>query len=127
MERNQLSKSEWHIMELLWQRPHTLMELVGELSGTVGWSKSTVATMVRRMDAKGIITYEQRDNAKLFRPALTREEASLSESREMLDRAYHGSVGLLVNALFQAGELTQSDLDELYAVLEEARGERHDG
>ena len=45
-----LNQSEWQVMELLWQKPHTLMEMVSALSQSVGWSKSTVATMVRRME-----------------------------------------------------------------------------
>ena len=49
-----LSASEWQVMQQLWKRPHTLMELVAALEKTVGWSKSTVATMVRRMEEKGI-------------------------------------------------------------------------
>lgn len=50
-----LSHSEWKLMELLWFRPHTLMELVARLKETVGWSKSTVATMVRRLEDKGLM------------------------------------------------------------------------
>ena len=43
-----LSASEWQVMQQLWERPHTLSELVAVLEKKVGWSKSTVATMVRR-------------------------------------------------------------------------------
>ena len=50
-----VSQSEWKIMELIWQSPHTLMELVEKLAKSEGWAKSTVATMVRRMEGKGLI------------------------------------------------------------------------
>lgn len=126
MQKHQLSPSEWKIMELLWQQPHTLMELVAKLSDTVGWTKSTVATMVRRMDAKGLIVYDVQDRAKVFRPALAQEEAVLRETHALLDRAYRGSVGLLVSSLFHAGDLTQADVDELYAILDAAKEDAHD-
>lgn len=45
---------------------HTLMELVEILGKTVGWSKSTVATIVRRMEEKGIIRYEEQGRTQMF-------------------------------------------------------------
>ena len=120
MEKQQLSQSEWQIMQLLWVRPHTLMELVNALAATIGWSKSTVATMVRRMEAKGLIGYETEDRAKRFHPLLAQEEAAIRETHSLLSRAYRGSIGLLVSSLAHAGELTKDDIDELYAILKEA-------
>ena len=115
-----VSNGEWVIMELLWVQPHTLMELVAELHASVGWSKSTVATMVRRMNEKGIIRYTEQGRAKVFSPAVSREEVSLRETKNLLQRAYHGSIGLLVSTMVQENTLTPADIDELYQVLKEA-------
>jgi len=119
-----LTQSEWKLMELLWQSPHTLMELVAELGQTMLWTKSTVATMVRRMEAKGLIRYETEDRAKLFIPCVSREEASLKEAHSLLDKAYKGSIGLMVSSMIQQGSLTRQDIDELYAILQKAEEER---
>ena len=45
---------------------------------------------------------------------------SAAETDSLLQRAYHGSVGLLVNTLAQREALTQADIDELYAILRKA-------
>lgn len=123
MEKHLLSQSEWQIMQLLWVKPHTLMELVAKLSDSIGWSKSTVATMVRRMEAKGLITYDTLDRAKQFRPVLPQEEAAIREAHSLLERAYQGSIGLLVSSLAHAGKLSKDDIDELYAILKEAESD----
>ena len=123
MEKHLLSQSEWPIMQLLWVKPHTLMELVAKLSDTLCWSKSTVATMVRRMEAKGLITYDTLDRAKQFRPVLPQEEAAIRETQSLLERAYQGSIGLLVSSLAHAGKLSKDDIDELYAILKEAESD----
>lgn len=115
-----LSQSEWVVMECLWKAPHTLMELVASLNQSVGWSKSTVATMVHRMEEKGIITYVMRGRTKIFSPAVTRKEVTARETRNLLQRAYNGSVGLLVNAMAQSDGLTKADIDELYEILRKA-------
>lgn len=119
----QLNHSEWLVMEQLWQAPHSLMELVALLEASAGWSKSTVATMVRRMEEKGIIRYEEQGRTKIFYPTLTREEVAQRETQSLLERAYQGSIGLLVSAMAQRNALTKADIDELYDILKKAEEE----
>lgn len=119
-ERISLSPSEWRVMEVLWRGDATLMELVRTLADTAGWAKSTVTTMVRRMEAKGLVTHTEHGRAKLFHANVDREEAAVTETQSLLSRAYQGSVGLMVNTLFQRGGLSRADIDELYAILEQA-------
>lgn len=118
-----LSQAEWQIMELLWDKPATLMELVADLSKTTTWTKSTIATMVRRMEEKGVLTHADKGRAKLFIPAVTRKEAAVQETQSLLSRAYHGSMGLLVSTMAQQNSLTKEDIDELYAILRKAEEE----
>ena len=115
-----LSAGEWRVMELLWTGPKTLMELVRALGDSPGWAKSTVTTMVRRMEEKGLITYCQQGRTKQFSPALSREDAAAAETESLLKRAYHGSVGLLVNTLVQRESLSQEDIAALYEALRRA-------
>lgn len=119
-KRYAVTQSEWPIMELLWEGPKTLMELVNILMEQIGWSKSTIVTMVRRMDDKGLITFHTQGRTKIFRPVVTRDEVAAYETTSLLKRAYHGSVGMLVNAMAHRNDLTKADIDELYAVLKEA-------
>ena len=115
--------SEWSIMELLWESPKTLMELVNTLSKTVGWSKSTVTTMVRRMTDKDLLEFETDGRTKHFRASVSREDVVAQETASLLDRAYRGSLGLMLSALVSGKGLKKSDIDELYAILEKAEEE----
>ncbi len=120
-----LSAGEWRIMERLWEKyPRTLTELVRELSPDTGWSKSTVVTMVNRLEAKGAVTYTEGGRARLYAPAVPREQAALEETESLLRRIYRGSVGMMVNTLADGRGLTDEDIEELSAVLEKARRER---
>ena len=122
-KRGVLTPSEWRVMECLWTGPKTLMELVRALGDSAGWAKSTVTTMVRRLEEKGLIDYEQSGRAKVFRALLTREDAAAAETDSLLARAFQGSVGLLVSSLADRNSLTRADIDELYAILEQAEEE----
>ena len=115
-----LNHSEWLVMEQLWQSPHTLMELVDILGKSVGWSKSTVATVLRRMEEKGIIGHEEQGRAKLFHSILSLDSVAERETKNLLQRAYRGSLGLLVSTMAQHNALTKADIDELYEILRKA-------
>ena len=116
--RNLLSPSEWRVMECLWSGPKTLMELVRALKDSAGWAKSTVTTM-----EKGLVDHETSGRTKIFRAALAREDAAAAETDSLLERAFHGSVGLLVSSLVERSSLTRADIDELYAILDKAEEE----
>lgn len=118
-----ITPNEWHIMELLWQSPLTLMELVRQLGQTEGWAKSTVATMVRRMESKGLISYKENGRTKTFCAAVEKEEVIATETSSLLHRAYDGSIGLLVSTMAKRNDLTRADIDELYAILQKAEEE----
>ena len=122
----QIYAGEWKLMEKLWdQAPQTLMQLVHALSAEVGWTKSTVATMVRRMEAKGLLCFEDGGKAKYIFPAVTREEASRAETDGLIDKVFRGSPGLLMASLIEQNELSQEEIDELYAMLRKAEEARN--
>lgn len=124
MERSHtVTPGEWYIMELLWESPKTLMDLVTALNAQKGWSKSTVTTMVRRMDDKGLIAFHTEGRTKIFRPAVSREDVTAQETESLLQRAYNGSIGLLVSAMAQRNDLSKEDIAQLYAILEEAEAD----
>ena len=119
-----LSAAEWQIMECLWEHsPRTLMEIVRTLTPATGWSKSTIVTMVTRLEAKGALRHTEGARARLYSPTVLREQAALQETESLLRRVYRGSVGLLVNTMADGRGLTEEDLQALSAILERARGE----
>ena len=92
----QLCQSEWTVLQSLWERqPQTLMQLVEDLKLRAGWSAST---------------------------NVTREEAGLEETEQLLSRAFGGKLGLLVSNFADHGKIGKDELDELYAILDRAAG-----
>lgn len=113
-----LQKSEWILMEKLWEEsPRTIMQLFHSLEIDPGWSKSTVNTMLSRMVEKDLIYYEQGEKAKQYYPKVKREEAALAETESLLERAYKGSVGMMMSALLKRRSFSKDEIDELYDIL----------
>ena len=123
----QIFASEWKLMEFLWEdSPRTLMEIVRAMADRVGWAKSTVTTMVARMEGKGLLRYETEGRTKRFYPTVTREEAMNAEADSLLNKAFHGSASLLVSSFLERQKLSRREIDELYELLKNAEEERHD-
>ena len=122
-----LSPAEWQVMEHLWeQHPRTLMELVRILAPETGWSKSTIVTMIGRLENKGALTYAEGGRARLYSPTVTREQAAIQETETLLHRLYRGSVAMMVNTIADGRGLSNDDIEELTAILQRAKEERKD-
>lgn len=119
-----LSDSEWKLMNALWtQTPRTITELVAEMKDSTGWSKHTIITMLSRLEAKGAVRHEEGERAKRFFPVIDRTDTRLRETRHFLDRLYGGSLGLMLNTFVRERELSEDEIKELYAILQNAKEE----
>lgn len=113
-----LNNSEWCIMEELWrEQPKTLMQLVRKMKEKQGWSKSTTSTVLRRMQEKGCIRYEEGEKARNYFTDLSRETVVLKETRAFLNRACGGSLGMLVSTFVEGNQLTEEEIEELREIL----------
>lgn len=116
-----VTNSEWYVMNCLWEEhPRSLMQLVPLLNERVGWSKSTCATMVRRMTEKDLIGYHENGKTKFFFPKVKKEDVVVQETRDFLQRIYDGSIGMMMSALVRQNDLSKEDIKELQEILKEA-------
>jgi len=116
-----LTNPEWNLMECLWDvSPRTGREATDYLQKHVGWSRSTTLTMLRRMSEKGLICCEEKDGMKVYSPLIKREDAVIKETDDFINRVYKGSVSLMMSSITKKQELTQEEIEALYAILREA-------
>lgn len=122
-----LTEAEWTVMECLWEKaPRTGRETVAWMEQKMGWTRSTTLTMLRRLEAKGAVAGDTEGELKTFRPLINREDVAVQETENFLERAYKGSLSLLVSSLTKKQSLPQKEIDELYAILREMEEKNHD-
>lgn len=113
-----LQQSDRYIMEKLWTKsPLTTLQLYNELKEELGWSKSTVFTLLGRMTEKGIIYYEENGRAKQYYPAIGPEEAAVAETASLLKRVFKGSAGMMLNTMLKENMFSKEEIDELYNIM----------
>ena len=122
-----LTDAEWSVMDCLWRKsPRTGRELVGELQDSMGWSRSTVLTLLSRLEHKGAVQADSSGRIKQYRPCIAHEDAARQEAQSLIQRAYRGSLSLLVSTLTQKQSLPQAEIDELYAILDGLEADSHE-
>lgn len=121
-----LTQTEWYLMESLWNNAcQTGREAVEYLKRSVGWSRSTTLTMLRRMTEKGYVRCEEQNGVFVYYPILHREEAALQETESFLNRVYNGSISTFMSAFTKKQKLSRAEIDELYSIIRQAEEESH--
>ena len=78
----------------------------------MSWEKSTIATLLRRLQKKGAISIQEKE-VHYYMPNITKEEYIMFRKKSLIDKFFDGSAKSFVAALCQNGELTEADIDEL--------------
>ncbi|HJA26205.1 MAG TPA: BlaI/MecI/CopY family transcriptional regulator [Candidatus Fournierella merdigallinarum] len=115
-----LSDAELEIMEKVWEMdgPVTAARLTERLAEK-GWKPSTLLTFLARMVNKGALAVEKQGKQNLYRALVSADAYRAGEVRELLGRYYSGSVKSMVAALYDGKGLSDGELAELRAWLEE--------
>lgn len=96
-------------------------DVLGELPDPPSYS--TVRAMLGKLEAKGLLTHEQEGPRYVYLAALPAEEARESALQRMVRTFFDGSAAKAAAAMLslEGERLTDADLDELEARIEEAR------
>ncbi len=104
----------------------SVMQITGQLEQETGWSKQAVISFLKRMEAKGLVTYEQKGRTRYYLPIHSEEAVAKRERSTFLQNFYHGRLGLMISAMVQENALSQEDIQEIRKVLD-AFQPREDG
>lgn len=114
-----LSQGEWEILKVVWgKQPCTAPDVQEALAERMGWSYSTVRTMMDRLVKKGVLRAEKVRNLTLFRASLGKEQARKREFLQFLKRAFDGALAPMVELLLDHPDLTREELERIERLVE---------
>lgn len=106
-----LGNLQLEIMKVLWDRHkatvsevHASLENGGELAYT------TVATMLRKMELKGLVAHENLGRTFVYSPAVDESEVTRGMAGDLLDRVFDGSLADMVSHLLNSREISRDEL-----------------
>ncbi len=124
-----LSEAERDTLRALWNHgPQTvrrMMELHAE--GGRRWAYSTVATLLRRLEAKGYAASESVSGSLLYRASVSREDLLERRLKDVAVEICDGAEAPLVFlTLVQGNRFTADELDRIRRIIDEARARQID-
>lgn len=109
---------EMRLADLIWEHaPIHSGDLLPLAAEAFGWKKSTMYTMLRRLCQRGIF---QNENG-LVTALMSREDWDSRYSQKMVKESFGGSLPRFLTAFCSRNSLTDKEIQELQALIDEQR------
>ena len=120
---HRLGDLQLRIMKVLWSEG---VSSVAEVHGHLGndqFAYTTVATMLRKMEARGLVRHRTDGRRFIYESQVTADEVKRTMTDDLVDRLFEGSLSAAVNHLLTSREVSPSELADLEQMIKD-QGER---
>ena len=102
-----ISEAELSVMEALWsaEEPLTAKDLQTVLKERRGWERTTVRSLLTRLQEKGSVLVDKEAEVSTYTPAFNKGEYGWDLAEVLVQRLYDGDARELVSALKDHGAL----------------------
>lgn len=113
-----LTDAEWKIMNLLWSHDEmTITQLTSALANETAWSKQTIISFLNRLEAKSAVSFVRKGQAKVFFALIERETTAANETKDLINKVFSGSLGLMVNTIAKNRTFSTAEIKELEDIV----------
>ncbi len=116
-------------MRVLWEREEaTVAEVHAALeSGDKPRALTTIATMLTKMEKKGVCGHRVEGRQFVYHPTISEEEVTRGMVADLTERLFDGDVTALVSHLITEQEIDRGELDRLRSLIRRREGGQADG
>ncbi len=115
-----LGDLQLRILKVLWNAGSASVAEVSEDLGTE-LAYTTIATMLRKMEARGLVWHREAGRKFMYEPAVTAEEVSRNSVADLVERLCEGSLADAVSHLLESREVSREELDRLERLIHERK------
>lgn len=118
MKNISIGEAELEIMKVIWSYKEPITSLdIGKAVEEKGWKKTTIATFLTRLVEKGALSAEKQGKLYYYSPLITEKEYKQSQTKNLIQTLYNGSVKDFAVAFFKEQSLSDEDIAELRAII----------
>jgi len=119
---HRLGDLQLRIMQALWERGEaTVSQVLEDLAAHADLAYTTVATMLRKMENRGLVIHRVEGRSFIYRAKVKAEEVSRSMADHLVDRLFEGSLTDAVNHLLTTREVSREELTRLERLIAERK------
>ena len=120
MEEIRLCDSEYRFLQVVWEAAPVPSGQLAELCRQqLGWKKSTVYTVLKKMCEKGLL----RNENAVVTVLVPRERVTAAEAEQFVDRTFGGSLPGFLAAFMSGKKLTAREAEEVKRLIDQYREE----
>ncbi len=120
-----ISNAELSVMQVLWaENPLPASEVAARLVPGKNWKIKTVKTLLSRLVDKKALTTTQDGRRYLYTPLISRDAYAAQAARSLSNRLFGGRAAPLVAHLAEGHGLSDEDIADLEALIQELKYER---
>lgn len=114
----QLSKAEEQLMQLLWKQKRAYMKDLMDAYPEPKPAITTVATMLKRMQDKGVIDYVQDGRSREYFPLVKKQDYFSKQVNGIIKSFFNNDAAQFASFFTQEGNLSKKELEELRALID---------
>lgn len=111
------------IMRVLWQRGESSVADVHRALAERKLAQTTVATMLTKLERKGVIDHRPDGRRFLYRALVSEEQIKRSMVSSLTDQLFRGDVGALVTHLLEEHDVDPADVERIRDTIRTHDGE----
>ena len=116
----QLSELQVDLMRVLWTRHEAAVaDVQAELEASRGLALTTVATMLTRLEKRGLVARRKEGTRFLYRATVSEGQVRQSMVGELRDSLFQGDTASLVSHLLRESDISEGDLNKVRELIEE--------
>ncbi len=120
-EPHELTELQVTILRLLWSRGEASVADVWEvLHRERGLAQTTVATLLTRLERRGVVARRAEQRQYLYRALVSEAEVKESMVSDLTERLFAGDVAALMTHLLTSQEVAPGDLARLRSMIDQA-------
>jgi BlaI family transcriptional regulator, penicillinase repressor len=117
-ESHHLGDLQLAIMRILWSQGEASVADVHEaLEPERGLALTTIATMLAKMEKKGVVDHRAEGRRFIYRPTVSEGQVRRSMVTDLTSQLFRGDVFALVNHLLSEHEIDARELDQLRGLI----------
>lgn len=106
------------ILKILWERAEaTVAEVHAALGKRRAFAYTTVATMLRKMEDRGLVGHRTEGRTFVYRAAVAESAVSRNMAEDLLDRLFEGSLSDMVSHLLTHRDVSREELSRLERLI----------
>lgn len=122
-EIKSIGKMQLQILKIIWSLDEATISDVHTrlMKKTPSCAYTTVATMMKKMEIKGLLSHRKVGRQFIYQPLVSRDDVQSGVANDVLDRLFLGNLAGMFSHLVKERDISSQELEELDSLIKKMK------